>query len=196
MISTTDITFMREAINESRNSTCFKREIGAILVSENRIIGKGCNGGPSSGLHSKGNDKLSVKECYYEKLAKKECEKRNIEWGCTESLVIKKEFRLFCLSICAEKASIADAIKRGHGNEIPGAKMYCTTFPCPACANVIRASGILHLYYVNFFMPETLLTRESLRIFKEGNIDFEAIDIQTKQGHRLENYKESPKYYK
>ncbi len=45
----------------------------------------------------------------------------------------------------AEAALVAEAAKRGL--KLEGAKMYSTTFPCPACAKVIAHSGIKTCYY-------------------------------------------------
>lgn len=45
----------------------------------------------------------------------------------------------------AEAAIVAEAAKRGLS--LKGAKLYVTTFPCPACAKVIAHSGISACYY-------------------------------------------------
>lgn len=45
----------------------------------------------------------------------------------------------------AEAALIAEAAK--NGTALLGAKLYVSTFPCPACAKLIARSGIKMLYY-------------------------------------------------
>lgn len=48
-------------------------------------------------------------------------------------------------SIHSEAAVIAQASKLGIVTE--GAELYITTFPCPACANLIALSGIKRIYF-------------------------------------------------
>jgi dCMP deaminase len=46
----------------------------------------------------------------------------------------------------AEAALIAEAARRGVILE--GARLYCTTFPCPACAKLIAHSGVAECYFL------------------------------------------------
>lgn len=49
------------------------------------------------------------------------------------------------LSLHAEVGIISAAAKRGLATE--GCDLYCTTFPCPPCANAVANSGIRRLFY-------------------------------------------------
>lgn len=176
-----NIYFIKQAVKVSEKSTCLKREIGAVIVKNNKIIGEGHNGGPHGKLNSKG-----FGECYYERLAKDEAKKRNIKEDSLEFLALKKEFKIFCLSICAEKSAVVNTIKNKNSELLKNSTMYCTTFPCPVCAKVISEVGIKKVYFLNEFNADSPLGKETLRIFSEYKVGYEQLFYKTDQGLRKE----------
>jgi len=191
------LEFMNRAIDASYNSTCWKRETGAVVVVEEKVVGSGHNGAPRTVLHSKGVGEKAFGKCYYENLALDKAKKLNISTKGEQYKTIKKEFKLFCLSSCAERLAIAEATK--SCGSLKGAMLFCTTFPCPSCAKSIRDHGLTMVFYINGYNNKSVLSSDTDRIFSEARITVQHVPVlgkQGDQGKRL-NYKhpESKKYY-
>jgi dCMP deaminase len=184
---------MQAALDASTQSTCFKREVGAVIVKDGVVIASGHNGGSRDYMHSRGEGPLAVGYCFYEDLARKEAGRLGIDVKDQKYQTLKKEFRIFCLSMCAERTAIMTATRAAL--DIVGADMYCTTFPCPPCAKAVRAHGLHALYFINGYDETTLLTQETLRILNEAGIGMHQMAVDTTQGRRLGFYDESPKFY-
>ena len=120
-----DQRFMDMAKMVGSWSSCFQqnRQIGAVIVRNQRIITTGYNGAPAG-----------VKSC----VERGECLRRklNIPSGTQHEL---------CYAIHAEQNAIIQAAKLGIS--IEGATLYCTHQPCVICAKMIVNSGISRVIY-------------------------------------------------
>lgn len=111
--------FMNLASDLSLRSHCVKRQVGAVLAKDTRIISIGYNG-PPSGTHN--------------------CDEEWPNEGCP------RDSRNSCsLALHAEENAILYAVK--NGTQIQGATLYTTLSPCIACARLILSSGITEVFY-------------------------------------------------
>ena len=110
-------------------STCLRRQVGALIVKDKRVIATGYNGAPSDCRH---------------------CE----ETGCLrEKLNIKSgERHELCRAIHAEQNAIVQAAKAGIS--IDEATIYVTCQPCILCAKMIVNSGIKKVIFKGDYPDE------------------------------------------
>ena len=118
-------------IQVSLRSTCVRRKVGAIIVSNNRIIATGYNGAPS-GLP---NCIDSCDRCYRSA--------NNIPSGVMLD---------HCYSIHAEQNALLSAIKTGE--DLNGAEIYVNVHPCSTCMKLIIGAGIKTIYYIDDYENE------------------------------------------
>lgn len=114
-------------------STCIRRQVGAIIVKDNRILATGYNGAPSKCKH---------------------CE----DIGCLrQQLGIPSGQRHeLCRAIHAEQNAIVQAAAAGIC--ISGATLYCTTQPCVLCAKMMINAGIKRILYKGDYPDELALS--------------------------------------
>ncbi len=115
-----DEYFMKIARLVSERSTCLRRKVGAIIVSNKRIVSTGYNGAP------RGLDHCLDIGCLREKLGIPSGERHEL-----------------CRGAHAEQNAIIQAAS--SGNSMEGATMYCTTAPCSTCSKMIINAGIERL---------------------------------------------------
>ncbi len=117
-----DSYFMSIAHLAAKRSTCIRRQVGAIIVKEDRVVSTGYNGAPRGLVHCG-------------------------EVGCLrEQLKIPSgERQELCRAAHAEQNAIIQAAV--FGISVCGAKMYITTFPCSLCAKMIVNAGISEVVY-------------------------------------------------
>lgn len=106
----------------AKRSTCLRRQVGAILVKDKKILATGYNGAPSRLEHC-----LDI-GCLRQK--------RGIPSG---------ERHELCRGLHAEQNAIIQAAYHGVG--IRGATLYCTNHPCIICSKMIINAGILKIVY-------------------------------------------------
>lgn len=113
------MTFTRVAASRS---TCIRRNVGAILVKDKRILATGYNGAPAG-----------MKHC--------------LEVGCLrENTSIPSGTRHeLCRGLHAEQNAIIQAAF--HGISIKGSTLYCTNKPCVICSKMIINAGIRSICY-------------------------------------------------
>ncbi|MDP3015602.1 MAG: cytidine/deoxycytidylate deaminase family protein [Deltaproteobacteria bacterium] len=106
----------------AKRSTCLRRQVGAILVKDKKILATGYNGAPSR-----------LEHC--------------LDIGCLrERLKIPSgERHELCRGLHAEQNAIIQAAYHGVG--IRGAILYCTNHPCIICSKMIINSGIERIVY-------------------------------------------------
>lgn len=106
----------------AKRSTCLRRQVGAILVKDKRILATGYNGSPAGLRH---------------------CE----EVGCLreDSSVPSGERHELCRGLHAEQNAIIQAAY--HGIAISGATVFCTNKPCVICSKMIINAGITKICY-------------------------------------------------
>ena len=103
-------------------STCLRREVGAILVRDRRILSTGYNGAPQGLPHC-------------------------LEVGClreAENIPSGQRHEL-CRAIHAEQNAIIQAAR--HGISVVGATLYCTTQPCVICTKMLINAGVEKIYF-------------------------------------------------
>lgn len=103
-------------------STCLRRQVGAAVVKDKKILATGYNGAPSGLAHC-----LDV-GCLRDK------------WG-----VPSGQRHELCRGLHAEQNAIIQAAY--HGVSIKGAILYCSTLPCIICTKMIVNAGIRRVVY-------------------------------------------------
>jgi len=106
----------------AKRSTCMRRQVGALIVKDKRILATGYNGAPSGLKH---------------------CE----EVGCIreDSNIPSGERHELCRGLHAEQNAIIQAAR--HGISIKDSILYCTNSPCVICAKMIINAGIKEVIY-------------------------------------------------
>ncbi len=106
----------------AKRSTCLRRQVGAVLVRDKKILATGYNGAPS------GLDHCLEIGCLREKLRIPSGERHEL-----------------CRGLHAEQNAIIQAAY--HGVEIRGATLYCTNHPCIICSKMIINAGIQRIVF-------------------------------------------------
>ncbi len=103
-------------------STCLRRQVGAVLVKEKRILCSGYNGAPKKVPHCS-------------------------ETGCLRAQlnIASGEKHELCRGVHAEQNAIIQAAY--HGIQVNNSVLYCTNQPCSICAKIIINAGIKTIYY-------------------------------------------------
>lgn len=128
--------FMEIARLVATRSTCQRRQVGAVLVRDKRILSTGYNGVPS------GMEHCDAVGCLRESLGIPSGERHEL-----------------CRGVHAEQNAIIQAAK--HGISIDGATLYCTHSPCLICAKMLVQAGIRKAFYAEGY--EDSRTFEMLR---------------------------------
>ena len=125
-----DITFL-----VAKRSTCLRRQVGAVLVKDKRILATGYNGAPSGLAHC-------------------------LEVGCVreKNRIPSGERHELCRGLHGEQNAIIQAAF--HGICIQGATLYCTNLTCVICTKMIINAGIREIIYASGYGDE--LSREML----------------------------------
>jgi len=128
----------------ARRSTCIRRQVGAIVVKDKRILATGYNGVPTGLAHCE--DVGCIRE------------QNNIPSGQRHEL---------CRGLHAEQNVIIQAAF--HGISINGATLFCTTLPCSICLKMLINSGITSIIYEQGYpdaLAESLLKEADLTLTK------------------------------
>lgn len=117
-----DEYFVRIAEEVAHRSTCLRRQVGAVLVKDRRILATGYNGAPSG-----------IRHC--------------AEAGCVrETLAIPSgERHELCRGLHAEQNALLQAAY--HGVAISGATVYSTHQPCVLCAKMLINAGVREIAF-------------------------------------------------
>ncbi|MFA5518340.1 MAG: cytidine/deoxycytidylate deaminase family protein [Spirochaetota bacterium] len=114
---TWDSYFMKIAEDVSTRSTCLRRQVGAVIVKDKRMLTTGYNGAPTGITH------------------------------CTEETCLRTKYNVpsgerheLCRGLHAEQNAIIQAAL--HGVSLKGAKIYVTHKPCSICTKMLINSGI------------------------------------------------------
>ncbi|MBW1850835.1 MAG: cytidine/deoxycytidylate deaminase family protein [Deltaproteobacteria bacterium] len=121
--------FMTIARMVAKRSTCLRRQVGAVLVKDKRMLATGYNGAPSGLRH---------------------CE----EVGCLrqDGFIPSGERHELCRGLHAEQNAIIQAAY--HGISISGSTLYCTNKPCVICSKMIINAGIKKIVYEEGYNDE------------------------------------------
>lgn len=116
-----DAYFMEIAFTVAQRSTCLRRQVGAVLVRDRRILATGYNGAPAGLAH------CSQVGCLREKLGVPAGERHEL-----------------CRGLHAEQNAVIQAAI--HGVSIAGAIAYITYEPCSVCAKILVNARIEKIY--------------------------------------------------
>lgn len=137
-----DKRFMNLAEEIASWSSCCRRQVGAIIVKDKRIIATGYNGAPAG-----------VETC----VEKKKClrDEHHIASGTQAQL---------CYAVHAEQNAVSQAARLGVS--VKDATIYVTHQPCVLCAKILINAGIKRIVYKHGYPDEF-----SLEIIKEAGIE-------------------------
>jgi dCMP deaminase len=138
-----DEYFIQIAALVATRSTCLRRQVGAVIVRDRRILTTGYNGVPKGMAH------CLDRGCLREELG--------IPSGQRQEL---------CRGIHAEQNAIIQAATMGVS--IKGSIIYCTHQPCILCAKMIINSGIERVVIVSGYPDDT-----ALEFFAEAGVAVE-----------------------
>ena len=138
-----DKRFMELTEQVASWSSCFKedRQVGAVIVRDNRILSTGYNGAPEG-----------VKSC------KEKGECIRLKMGITSGTHLET-----CYSVHAEQNAIVNAARMGVN--LTGGTLYCTHQPCVICAKLIVNAGIKRVVY-----KEGYPDKFAVEILHEANV--------------------------
>ena len=131
-----DVYFMEMATLVAKRATCLRRQVGAVLVRDKKILATGYNGAPSGLAHC-----LDI-GCVREKL--------KVPSGQRHEL---------CRGLHAEQNVIVQAAL--HGVSTKGSVIYITHQPCVICAKMLINAGIKEIVIAGDYPDE--LAQEFLR---------------------------------
>jgi len=143
-----DEYFMEIAQLVARRSTCLRRQVGAVLVKDKKILATGYNGAPTGLEHC-----LDV-GCLRERL--------NIPSG---------ERHELCRGLHAEQNAIIQAAY--HGVSIRESTIFCTNLPCSICSKMLINAGIQEIKYEEGYadpMAEEMLTQAGIIVTKTDGV--------------------------
>lgn len=115
--------FKKTVLNLAKESKCVSRQVGAIIVRDNRIISMGYNGTISGAKNC--NEIFNFIKFNRDK---------HTAWSKNNELH-------------AEQNAIIMAAK--YGISIEGADCYCSLQPCSICLLSLTQAGIKNIFYVN-----------------------------------------------
>lgn len=134
--------FMDIAKLIATRSTCLRRQVGAVIVKDKRILATGYNGAPSGLKHC-----IEIGGCLREKM--------KIPSGQRQEL---------CRALHAEQNAIIQAAL--YGVCTSDSILFCTHQPCVTCAKMLINAGIKKIYFSGDY-PDEL----SISLLKEANIE-------------------------
>ncbi len=130
----------------AERSTCLRRQVGAVLVKNKRILATGYNGAPGGVRH---------------------CE----EVGCLRGKmgVASGERHELCRGVHAEQNALIQAAT--FGAQVNGATVYTTHQPCFICTKMLINARIEKIIYKKAYPDELAIT-----MLNEAKIEFTVID--------------------
>lgn len=135
-----DEYFMQMADLVSKRSTCTRRQVGAVIVKDKRVLTTGYNGSPKGTKH---------------------CE----ELGCirTQMNIPSGTRHELCRGVHAEQNAVIQAAY--FGVSIKDSTIYTTTFPCSMCAKILINAGITEVVYGESYVDDL-----SKKLFSETKV--------------------------
>lgn len=129
-------------------STCLRREVGALIVKDKRILATGYNGAPRG-----------LEHCIDTGCLRNEV---GAESGTTHEL---------CRGLHAEQNAIIQAAM--HGVSIEGGVIYSTHQPCVLCTKMIINAGLLAIHYLEPY-PDPLAGK----LLEEAGVTSEKMSLE------------------
>jgi dCMP deaminase len=124
-----DTYFMRMAELVATRSTCLRRNVGAVVVKEKRVLTTGYNGAPKG-----------LKHC--------------AEVGCVrmQNHIQSGTRHELCRGVHAEQNAVIQAAY--FGVSIKDSTIYTTNYPCVMCAKILVNAGIREIVYKDDYVDE------------------------------------------
>ena len=121
--------FMELASIAAKRSTCLRRQVGAVIVRDHRVLATGYNGAPKGLAH---------------------CE----EVSCLREFmgIPSGERAELCRAVHAEQNAIIQAAVAGIS--ILDSEVYITHFPCVVCAKMLINAGVYAICYIEGYPDE------------------------------------------
>jgi dCMP deaminase len=141
-----DEYFMNISDQVATRSTCLRRQVGAVIVKEKRILATGYNGAPS------GLEHCLTKGCLREQLG-----------------IPSGENQELCRGLHAEQNAIIQAAL--HGVRLNDAIIYSTHKPCVLCSKMIINAGLKEIRYVEGYpdkLADELLNEARINVSCQG----------------------------
>ncbi|MBI0584808.1 MAG: cytidine/deoxycytidylate deaminase family protein [Methanomassiliicoccus sp.] len=124
-----DAYFMSMAELVATRSTCLRRNVGAVVVKEKRVLTTGYNGAPKGLRHCAEVGCVRLQE--------------HIESGTRHEL---------CRGVHAEQNAVIQAAY--FGVSIKESTIYTTAFPCVMCAKILVNAGIREIVYKDDYIDD------------------------------------------
>ncbi len=124
-----DTYFMRMAELVATRSTCLRRQVGAVIVKEKRVLTTGYNGAPRGLRHCE--EVGCVRQ------------QNNVESGTRHEL---------CRGVHAEQNAVIQGAY--FGISIKGATVYTTNFPCVLCSKILLNAGIEEIVFLDTYVDD------------------------------------------
>ena len=143
-----DQYFLKIASVVATRSTCLRRQVGALVVKDRRILTTGYNGAPRGLSHC-------------------------LDIGCLRSEAGAEsgtEHEL-CRGLHAEQNTIIQAAI--HGVSIEGGSLYGTHQPCVLCTKMLISAGLDAIYYIEPY-PDEL----SLKLLEEAGVHCRRMELE------------------
>jgi deoxycytidylate deaminase len=167
---TKDEMGMNAAFKAAAGSACLSRQVGAaVFSSEGQVLATGCNDVPKFGGGSYTAESTPDRRCYamgakcfndYEKslivdelvtALQEAAEKESIQLPeSTKDVVARSRIRRlieFSRAVHAEMDALMSVARNGVRG-VAGGTLYCTTYPCHACAKHIVSVGLSRVVYL------------------------------------------------
>ncbi len=114
---------LKEVKTQELLSLCLRRQIGAVIVKDGKVVACGHNG----------NSK-KLKPCK--------------DIGCAKNYfkVRPGQRNELCTGVCAEQRAIITALKKGI--DLNEAKLYCSYSPCTICSRLLVELGFSEVHYL------------------------------------------------
>ena len=154
-------------------SYAIRRQVGAVIVKDNRILSYGYNGMPT------GWDN----ECEYKDYMSRDAggwldpEEIEERWPFKEydpSVMSNRRFRLVTKDEVLHAESNAIAKVSGSTESSDNATMFCTHAPCIHCAKMIWQSGIKNLFYRDTYRDD-----KGLEFLEKSGVTVERYESRT-----------------
>jgi len=151
-----DDYFIEFALCAAKRSTCIRKQVGAVIVKDNRIIATGYNGVPSKAEHCieyfrKKYDLEHKKQydCFENYLKSHEFYHEHGDFS--RKFELHAEANAFAFSFCSLK----------------DCTLYVTLSPCCSCSKLILAYGISRVVYLELYDRDI----DGLEVLKNYNIE-------------------------
>ncbi len=146
-----DTYFMKMAELVATRSTCLRRNVGAVVVKEKRVLTTGYNGAPKGLRHCAEVGCVRLQN--------------HVESGTRHEL---------CRGVHAEQNAVIQAAY--FGVSIKDSTIYTTNFPCVMCAKILVNAGIREIVYKDDYVDEL-----SRKVLSESGVAVRRFDPPGKE---------------